>query len=364
VDRVRELLAGDDEQREAIRALGGLLLGIGMLLVFFRRGSPFFGGEPWGDAALFLVLLAPCAFLYGSGFIAARATGATRPWNAVYLIFGTLLVPLVLFQFLEWVGGNTDAPLNVAWIFLLTAVAGKVASLFARVRFGLLITGLAIIVSWLALWDELLADGVFDDIGTLRGLLVLIAAILVIGAFALWRMDRAGTVLFGMERDPDAARSGELVTAAGVAAVAAGAISVGAFPTLFTPIVPLEGAAAPPGFGSPVDASLLWDLELLVASLLLIGAGSWLGMRGPAYVGAIGILLFAVIVGFDLDDDSPAGKLLGWPLILLLLGAAAFVASFLSGLRMGRLRPGGGEPPAPPPPPPPAPSAPPAPGQT
>jgi hypothetical protein len=356
VDRVRELLAGDDEQREWLRALGGLLLGIGMLLVFFRRGSPFFGGEPWGEGALFLVLLAPCVVLYGSGFIAARATGATRPWNSVYLIFGTLLVPLVLFQFVDWIGGNSDAPLNVAWIFLLTAVAGKVASLFARVRFGLLITGLATIVAWLALWDELLDDGVFADIGTLRGLLVLIAAILVIGGFALWRMDRAGTVVFGMERDPDATRSGELVTAAGVAAVAAGAISVGAFPTIFTPLVPVEGAeATASAFGSPVDTSLLWDLELLVASLLLIGAGSWLGMRGPAYVGAIGILLFVLIVGFDLDDDSPAGKLLGWPLILLLVGAAAFVASFLSGLRIGPWRSEGGEPapPAPPAPPPP-----------
>jgi hypothetical protein len=37
VDRVRELLAGDDEQREGLSALGGLLLGIGMLLVGFRR---------------------------------------------------------------------------------------------------------------------------------------------------------------------------------------------------------------------------------------------------------------------------------------------------------------------------------------
>ena len=339
MDRVRELLAGDDEQRELLRALGGLLLGIGMVLVFFRRGATVF--DPWGNGALFLVLFIPCVFLYGTGFVAARATGTTRPWHAVYMVFGTLLLPAALFQLLEWLGGSTDAPLNVAWIFLLTAVAGKVAALFAGVRYGLLIAGLATIVAWLAFWDEALDDGVFGDIGTLRGLLVVVALLLLAGAAGLWRWDR--------ERALE--RAGELVTAAGVAAVAAGGISISAVAGAFTLITPV---------GEPIgEASLLWDLELLVVSLLLIGAGSWLGARGPAYVGTIGLLLFAYIVGLDLDDDSPAGKVLGWPLVLLVLGTAAFVASFFSGLRLDRLWPDSGDRPPPQPP-----AFPPAPGQS
>ncbi len=76
------------------------------------------------------------------------------------------------------------------------------------------------------------------------------------------------------------------------------------------------------------------------------------------YVGAFGILFFVLVVGLDLDDSSPAGKLLGWPLIVLILGAAAFAARFVPSLRLDRLRPGASEPP-----PPPAPHAPPPPGQ-
>jgi hypothetical protein len=261
-----------------------------MLLVGFRRSNL---GDPWGDLALLLVALAPCAFLYGVGFVGARATGETRPWQAVYLVFGTLLVPLVLFQFIELIDGDTEAPLNIAWFLLVTAVAGKVAALFAGERFGLLIAGLASIVAWLALWDEILSDGVFDDIGTLRGLLVLIGLLLAAGAVVMWWLDREGRMPFGVRSVPDSPRAGELVTAAGVAAVAAGAISIGAFPNAFFPLADDTTSL----FGPPVEASLLWDLELLIASLALIGAGSWLGIRGPVYVGAIGLASFAHIVG-------------------------------------------------------------------
>jgi hypothetical protein len=123
--------------------------------------------------------------------------------------------------------------------------------------------------------------------------------------------------------------------------------------------VPLPGSEDASLFGgAPVEASLFWDLGLLVASLLAIGAGASLGIRGSAYVGAFGILFFVLVVGLDLDDSSPAGKLLGWPLIVLILGAAEFAASFVPSLRLDRVRPGASEPP-----PPPAPHAPPPPGQ-
>jgi len=46
-------------------------------------------------------------------------------------------------------------------------------------------------------------------------------------------------------------------------------------------------------------------------------------------VGAVGLTIFVVIVGLDLDDSSPAGKILGWPLVLLILAAAALAASVL-----------------------------------
>jgi hypothetical protein len=67
--------------------------------------------------------------------------------------------------------------------------------------------------------------------------------------------------------------------------------------------------------------------------LALIGAGNLVALRGPVYVGSAGILIFVISVGLDLDDDSPAGKVIGWPLILLLAAAALIAASALRGRR-------------------------------
>lgn len=339
MERVKALLAGDDEAREAARKLGGLLLGAGLVVVFFRRANAAFG-DPWGDFALFLVLLIPFVFLYGSGMVATLATGRARPWEAVYIVFGILLLPFVFLQFLEWVGADTGAPLNLAWIFLLTAVAGAAATFVARVRFGLLLGALALIISWLALWDEILSDGIFGDVGTFRGLLLVVAALLVALAFALRFTDYAELAL---------ERAGELVTAAGIAAVVAGAIS---FTSVFAQIPFVEAPIA--------EASLFWDLVLLIVSLALIGFGTRFGTRGPAYVGAVGLIVFIYVVGLDLDDESPAGKIVGWPLVLIVLGALAFIASFVPSdrLRALRGREAATEPPPPPPPPAPPPPSP------
>jgi hypothetical protein len=121
---------------------------------------------------------------------------------------------------------------------------------------------------------------------------------------------------------------------------------------------------------------------LLIVSLLLIAFGSRFTGRGPVYVGAIGLFLFIILVGLDLDADEPEGSILGWPLLLLILGLAAVVVSAIPGLRIGSLgldrleaegkperpaRPGGPPPPPTPPagsppssgPPPPSSGAPP-----
>jgi len=383
MERLRELLAIDDDTpRRGLRLLAGLLLVLGMMLVFVRRSSL---GDRWGDLPLLLVLLAPCVFFYGIGLLAAREDAQTRGWESVYVVAGLLLIPLVGFQFLELIDGDENAPLNSAWIFGLTAAAGVAAGLLAGVRFALLAAGLAAIIVWLAIFDEVLEDGVAGDIGTFRGLMVLIALILLASAFLLLRRDsrgglgdrverhgegalagpgegpRGGGVLgrfaeLGRPLDLGVARGSELVTAAGVAAVTAGAISV----ARVTALVPF---GEPP----PFEASLFWDLELLVVSLALIAFAAWSGTRGPGYVGAFGLLFFITIVGLDLDDDSPEGSLLGWPLILLVLGALAFVASLVPGLGTDRFgRRGGGDGPAAPAPgtvpaaPPAGPAAPPA----
>jgi hypothetical protein len=307
---MRELLAGDE--RGGLRALAGLLFGIGMLLVLFRRSS---FADPWGTGALFVCFLVPCAFLYGLGVFGGRAAdGPASPWHTVYAVFGVLLVPWTLFLFVDWLGGSTDDPWNVAWIFALTGISGIAAAVVGRVRYGCLLGSISLLIAWLAAWDGFLDDGVAADIGTLRGLLVIAALILL--AVAGFVAMRPGV--------PEGAAS-DVTTGAAIAAVAAGAISLGALPEALLFIFPFFS------FGG--DTNVFWDTYLLIVSLGFVLFGASAGVRGPTYIGGFGLIAFIFIVGIDAGDESPEGSLLGWPLIVLVLALAAFAWSVLPALR-------------------------------
>lgn len=361
---------------DAVRAFGGLLLGVGMLVLLVRKSTPFLG-EPWGDVALFFVQLIPCVFLYGFGLFGERlltptATRAPLPaaWQVVYVGFGLILIPLTLFQFVEMIDGNTGAPLNVAWIFLVTAAAGGYAGMVGGVRFGLLAASISIFIAWLALWDEFLDEGILGNFDTFRILCIVVAAILLVVALAVMRRD-------GDEEGRW--RASEIVTGAGIPAIIAGLISITAVVGLIsdaflaqdftiptTPEFPVGPEApispemfdgfpvVPPGQPEVAEASWFWDSYLLVVSALLVVGAAWLGTRGPAYVGTIGLLFFIVIAGLDLDSDDPEASIVGWPLLLVVLGLAALAVSVLGARRHGDGGPSATVVAQPPPPPPPA----------
>jgi hypothetical protein len=305
-------LFAPDEGRDALRQLGGLLLGLGLMLAFVRKGTNAFG-DTWGDWGLFAILLTAFVFLYGVGMLGAVSAGL-RSWGSAYLVFGILVAPLALLQFIEAVNGAPGASLNIFWVFGVTAGLGVAASLVAGLRYGLLLASLAVIVSWSALWGKVLSNGIGAHYGVYRGLL-LVLAVLLAGAAAAMATRRI---------EPDGPeRASELVTGASLAAVIAGSLSA---PKIFALSNPFFTIAGP-------SSSLLWEIVLLVVSLLAIGYGSRFSARGPAYVGALGLLIFVLIAGLDLNDSTPDGSLVGWPLFLMLAGALAFVASLLGASR-------------------------------
>jgi hypothetical protein len=288
------------------------LLATGVLVLLLRR-TEF--ADPWGDGAVFWILLLTAVFLYGAGFVGARLSPATFAWQRAFVVFGLVLLPIALLAFIQWIDGNSGAPLNTAWVFLVTAIAGFAAALIGGVRVGCLLGGIALIISWLGLWGELLDDGLGGDLGTLRGLLILIGVILLILA-----------AVVAIRGRPEGGGS-DLVTAGGIALIwGAGLLTLQG--AIFSSIAPVGLGAEP-----SVSSSLFWDAVLLISALGLIAYGSVSGFRGPAYIGAIGLTLFIFIVGRDLDDSSPAGKVVGWPLILLVLAAALLVWSMLPALR-------------------------------
>jgi hypothetical protein len=296
---MRSLFTSD--RSPVLRSIAGIFVGIAFVVVALRRGDADVFGSQWGAGGLFVCLAIPCVLLLSAGLLSPRGAEAS-PWQTICVVFGLIILPFALAQLVDWIGSPGDAgnSINVAWIFALVAAKALYAGVFGRVRYALFIASLAIIVAWLAIWDEIVSGGLADHISTLRWLLILVA----IGLAALALLAPG--------------RSSEIVTGASLAGVGAGAISVLAVYGQ-NPFVPIPHA----------DASFFWTLELLVISLVAILYGAGGGDRGPVYAGGVGLFLFTLIVGLDFaHPDSPDGTLLGWPLVLLIIGLGAYFASF------------------------------------
>jgi hypothetical protein len=323
MEYLRQLQADDDVRAETFRAIGGLLLALAALVIAFRKSGSA-GGEEWSDLAILIILVIPTLILFAGGLAAAQSADVPRPWHAAWVVFGVVLLYLSTQQLIEVVEGNGSAPLNVAWTFAVVAIASVIAARQAWVRFGWLAAGLAATVTWFALWDELLNDGIGASLDTFRILCMIATGALVIAAIVA---NRRGVT--------DKDESSELVTAAGVVFVlGAGIVSASIF--FSAALAGFDPSSVPVDTGSIAEPDLFWDVALLLGSLALIAAGNLIDQRGPVYVGAVGLALFVVIVGTDLDNPVRDGSLAGWPVVLVI---GALVALALSLLGQSRSRP-------------------------
>jgi hypothetical protein len=318
-----------DDTRDALRKFGGLLFGLGAAMIFIRKGS---GPEDdqWASFPLFLVLAIPAAYLYG-GIFTKPQTGGLRVWQAVHSVFGLIFIPLALFQFIDLIGGTSGTSLNVFWVFAVTAAAGFYAGAIAGVRVQLLLGSIALIVSWSALWNKILSDGITAHWGIYRGVLGILAIGLLAGALQLWRANPGGNDTASSATAPTGDmglwKASELLTGAGIAAVIACSLGISSIGSL-NPL-----ATAPV---TPIETSTLWDILLLVVSLGLVGLGSLIGTRGPVYIGGIGLFFFLLIAGFDLNGDPPHPFEFGiWPWVLLVLGVVGIGLSGVKDASLG-----------------------------
>jgi hypothetical protein len=312
-----------DDTRDALRKVGGLLLGLAAAMIYLRKGA-FISVNPdkWASFPMFLALAIPATYLYGS-MLARPQTGELRPWMAVHSVFGLILTPFALGQFVDMIGGNPNATLNIFWIFLVTAGLAFYAGTVAGVRVQLLLGSIALIFSWTALWDKILSGGIGAHWGVYRGLLGILAIGLLAGAHYVWRNNPGGDEIAGSATAPSGDlglwKASELLTGAGIAAVIACALGITAVGNLnpFSSSTP------------PIETSNLWDIMLLLVSLGLVAIGSQIGTRGPVYVGGIGLILFLLIAGLDLNSTPPHPFKFGvWPWVLLVGGLIGIGLSF------------------------------------
>jgi len=320
---MNETLAGlRPEQRDALRLLGVTFFATGAMALFIRKSSQ----DLWAAFPKLLVLAIPCVLLYGLGTGLIRIgrpddlvadDAAVPPWRAAALVFGLVLIPLSLFQFIDMLGGDPGKAGHNAWVFAVAALAGVYAAFRHGLRWAALFGGLALIISWMAFWDAL----VDPSATAVRWLFLIIGGALAIAALA---SDDRG----------DRREGTELMTAAGIAGVLAGITGLLTLATQFVASSVASALGAEPDL-SGAQQHQEWDVFLLLLALGLIWYGLRAAWRGPVYVGAFALFAFIVSVGTELTSlfsgDSPSGDLMGWPLLLLLLGGAALLAGLLGG---------------------------------
>lgn len=292
-----------DPRGDWLRMIGGVLFAVGATVLFLRKT------DDWAAFPLLLVVAIPCAIVFALGAMAALATGAVARWHAVLMVAGVLLSVLAFGQLWDVVGIDTD---SAGFGFLLSAC---VAALAAFAAFGVgaayqaLLAALAGIAAWLFFFEMILDD---PSATAFRWLLLVLCVVYAAMAFALRRRE--------------APHAPELVTAAGIVGVLVGLVGLvdGAGSVLGA--VLFEAQDLPGGEGQ----SFIWDVFLLVFSLALVAYAVVATERGPAYVGFFGLLAFAFIQGLEvnalLEGEEPDSSFLGWPLILILVGAAALAA--------------------------------------
>lgn len=312
IDRV-----GESGARDVLRAIGGLLVGVALLVIAIRRGSPEEFGDETSRFGLFLVVGAAAFFLYGTGIAAARIwPTSVGVWSTVFTSFGVLLIPVAVYLGADAIDQEYDPGWVTIVAFGLATVAGVLAWLLTRARFTLLVAGVSIGIAFLGLLDKLFSDGLEANLSDTRALLLIFAVVLA-----------GSTIPIGKRiDDPDHRAQAEIFTGAAVLAFVALTIGVGGAGTLASSGVSPTDVAA---FGGPQvpGVDVFWDLVTLVIGLALILFATRTGWRGPGYVGTAILFLFIYSVGLDLDDSSPEGKVVGWPLLLLIGGLVAFLAS-------------------------------------
>jgi hypothetical protein len=291
-----------DRRGDWLRMVGGVLFAVGAAILFVRKT---------GDWAAFPLLLAvgiPCAILFAHGAMGALAAGTVARWHAMLMVAGVLLSVLAFGQLWDVVGIDTDSAGFGFLLFACVAGLAAFASFGVGAAYQALLAAVAGIAAWLFFFEMLLDD---PSTATFRWLLIVLFVAYAAAAFAL--------------REREAPQAPELVTAAGIAGVGVGVIGVvagagDAVGVLFFGAVPTGGEGQ----------SFVWDLFLLVFSAVLVVYGAVAKARGPAYVGFVGLVAFAAIQGAEinalLEGDEPDSSFLGWPLILILLGAAALAA--------------------------------------
>jgi hypothetical protein len=292
-------------------AAAAVPLTVGVLLAEVR-----FDGV-WGRGVLLVVALLACALVLGMGLLAPLEEERPRAYQTVLLVTGLTLLAVTIFRLARVLGEPSPLSASGTVTWMTTLFAGIAAVPAWRLR-----SPICALLEFVAGGIALIAfvDWVFQPKGpdTTRWLLL---ALIIVYAATHVRL-----------REAWPRHAVQAVNTAGLTAIALAAT----FVTSGVAVGYLNRVLERPGTG--------WALVLLATGFGLVAYAAVDREPGPGYLGFVVLILFIVLAG---RPSTSGASLIGWPILLLLLGGAGVVA----GLRPRRDLPPEPAPPAPPPPP-------------
>jgi hypothetical protein len=293
-------MLGASRQLAWLRLLGAVLLTVAIFLIEAREG------RDWSDVGLFAIAAVACLTLFAFALALAEQGTKFERWQSGLSICGFFVAGVALVELAQVLGAN-DSPGSGAifWITALIAIGAAYASIIYDSPVHILIAALAAITSFFAFLDFIGTDLEGNEV---RNIFAGFWIVYWFGAYAM----RTYTPR------PLVDHSHYIVLSGGLAGIIAGTLGAGQS-------IPGELLGASVG---PASRSNGWEFFLLFVSVALIGYTFWQDHRASAYLGIIGLYAFLLING--------SGDLAGWPVILLIVGLAALIAS-LFGPRLGGL---------------------------
>lgn len=267
--------------RGAVIAAGAVPLALASALIDLRMIQ-------WPIGVRFAVVGLIAGLLLSIAWLAELEQESPRPYHSVLFIAGLLPLALALVLLAEALGATRPPGAGgLGWVFALEAVVAAAAARHANSAACTLIAALAAGVA-----AEALVVWIFSPhgLGTTRAILLALTIVYAGLAVRLRDRRRRHAVAF--------------VNAAGLAALAVGATY------LFGALGATVGARAAP-FG--------WNAFLVLIGSGLVAYAAIDREPGPGYLGLAVLGAFVVLAGAPV---AARGSLVGWPLVLLIVGGA------------------------------------------
>ncbi len=287
LDRIRP-----HPHRGDVIAAGAVPLALAAVVIELRM-------RQWSLGTRFVVVALIACLLLTMGLLAPPEGDTPRAYQSVLLLSG-LLPLIVALQLLAEVLGAHRPPGAGGQVWTFGAEALTATAIARRVN-SAVCTLVAALAGAIAV--QAFVSWVFQPqgIGTFRAMLVVLALAYAAGAVRL--------------RDSRRRHAVQLINAAGLVTLVLALTFVAT--SLAASVLNRIGTRVPGGGVS--DASFGWKLYLLAVGFGLVAYAAADHEPGPAYVGTALLIIFALLVGLTL---SGRGSLVGWPLFLLVIGAA------------------------------------------